>query len=262
MAILTYLSDFGTKNNYVAQMKAVALSMTDTKIVDITHEITPQNIREGAFVLQTAAPFFPIGTVHIAVVDPGVGTTRKGLVITTTSQILIGPDNGLLIPTARLLGNYTVYEIQNPRLMNYNISNTFHGRDIFTPIAAHILNGILFEEIGPVITDYVNLDFGTPEITNKTATGKIIYIDSFGNIITNIDGSKLRKILDFDKKIMLFIGDKRKEIKFVKSYGFVKKGEILATIGSSNRLEISMNQENASSKLGVKPDDEIKILFN
>lgn len=262
MKLMTFLSDFSNKSNYVPQMKGVALSMTDVKIVDITHDITPHNIREGAFVLQTTVPFFPVGTVHVAVVDPGVGTTRRGIVVTTKTHILVGPDNGLLIPAARYLGNFTVYEIANPNLMLNPISNTFHGRDVFIPVAAHILNGVIFEHIGHIINDFVNLDFGRFEITDKTVTGKIIYIDNFGNIITNIDGFKLRQVLSYDKKIMLFSGSKKLEIPFVKSYNFVKKGELLATVGSSNLLEISLNQGKAGKKLGAKPDDEVKILFN
>ena len=260
--ILTFLSDFGMKSSYVSQMKAVALSITnDVHIVDITHEITPHNVREGAFVLKTAVPFFPTGTVHVAVVDPGVGTNRKGIVITTESQILIGPDNGLLIPAAQVLGHYIVYEIQNTRFMLKLVSNTFHGRDIFTPVAAHILNGVLFEEIGPVVNDYVKIDFEGFKITNNTAIGKIVYIDGFGNIITNIEGDRLQQVLEYGKKIMLFINGKQQEIPFVKTYGSVKPGEILATVGSHRYLEISVNQGNAALKLDVKPDDEVKIFF-
>jgi len=262
MKIMTFLSDFGNKSNYVSQMKGVALSMTDARIVDITHDITPHNIHEGAFVLQTSVPYFPIGTVHVAVVDPGVGTSRQGIVITTRTQILVGPDNGLLIPAARRLGDFTVYEIENPDLMLSAVSNTFHGRDVFTPVAAHILNGVVFEQIGPFVNDFVNLDFGRFEITDKIVTGKIIYVDSFGNIITNIDGFRLRRVVGYDKKIILSIGRRRLEIPFVKSYNFVKKGELLATIGSSNLFEIALNQGSASEKLKLKPDDEIKILFN
>ena len=217
MKLLTFLSDFGNKSSYVSQMKGIALSMTDARIIDITHHITPQDIRGGAFVLMSSIRHFPVGTVHVAVVDPGVGTVRRGIVITTQTQILVGPDNGLLIPAARSLGDFTVYEITNPNLMLKTISYTFHGRDIFTPVASHILNGVLFDQIGPIITDYINLDFGKCEITSKSASGKIIYIDGFGNIISNIDGLKLRKVLDFDKDIMVLIGEKKLKIPFMKS---------------------------------------------
>jgi S-adenosylmethionine hydrolase len=262
MKLMTFLSDFSNKSNYVSQMKGVALSMTETKIVDITHDILPHNIREGAFVLRTTVPYFPVGTVHVAVVDPGVGTARRGIVVTTKTHILVGPDNGLLIPTAKFLGNFTVYEITNPNLMLNPISNTFHGRDVFIPIAAHILNGIKFEDIGPVVNDFINLDFGSFEIIDNSVIGKIIYIDNFGNIITNIDGFKIRQVLSYDKNIKLTIGNKNFAIPFVKSYGFVKKGELLATVGSSNLLEISLNQGNAEKKLKIKPDDEIKFILS
>jgi len=262
MKIITFLTDFGTKNSYVSQMKGVASSITDARLVDITHNVTPHNIREGAFNLFTAVEYFPIGTVHISVVDPGVGTNRKGLVITTGSQILIGPDNGLLMPAARLLGDFTIYEITNPKYMLNSISNTFHGRDVFTPVAAHIANGVAFEEIGEKTDDFVDFDFGKCEITSKTATGKVIYIDDFGNIITNINSINLRKFLQFDQKIMVFIGDTKKEVMFVKSYNYVKQGQIMATIGSSNFLELDVNCGNVAKKLNVKIDDEVKILFN
>jgi S-adenosylmethionine hydrolase len=235
--------------------------MTDATIVDISHEITPHNVFEGAFVLMTAVPYFPVGTVHVAVVDPGVGTMQRGIVITTKTQILVGPDNGLLIPAARALGDFTVYEIVNQKLLPSFVSNTFHGRDIFTPVAAHILNGILFEQIGPVIKDFISLDFGNFEIDNKTAIGKVIYVDNFGNIITNINGFTLKQMLSFDKKVLLYVGKKKFEISFVKSYNFVKSGSLLATIGSSNYLEIALNQGNAAKKLGVKPGYTVKILF-
>jgi S-adenosylmethionine hydrolase len=261
MKLITFLSDFGSNSSYVSQMKGAALSFTDARIIDITHDIRPHDIREGAFVLYSSVPYFPSGSVHVAVVDPGVGTDRRGIVITTPSQILVGPDNGLLIPVARFLGNFTVYKIENIKLMMPFVSNTFHGRDIFSPVAAHILNGLLFEQIGPIISDFVDFSFGDFEIKNSSAVGKIIYIDSFGNIITNIDGIKFRNQLDFENNVTFFIGKKTFKAKFVKSYNFVKKGDALLTIGSSNYLEISINQNNAAKKLGAKTDDDIKILF-
>lgn len=261
MKLITFLSDFGSKSNYVPQMKGVAHSMTNAKTVDITHDITPHNIREGAFVLYSSIPFFPKGSVHVAVVDPGVGTYRRGIVVTTPSQIFIGPDNGLLIPAARNLGDFRVYEIKNQSLMKNPVSSTFHGRDVFSPVAAHILNGVLFDSIGPIVKDYVDLDFGNFEISEKSAKGKIIYIDSFGNIVTNVDGLKLRSVLDYDKNVTVFIGTDNFKAKFVKSYNFVKKGELLTAIGSCNLFEIALNQGNAAKKLNVKPDDDVKVLF-
>ena len=262
MKIITFLSDFGTKDGYTAQMKAVALDITDARLIDITHEITPQNIREGAFILRNVVPFFPTGTVHVAVVDPGVGTERRNIFITTNRHILIGPDNGLLMPTAHFLGNYVVYEITNENYMLRSVSTTFHGRDIFTPIAAHITNGVSFQDIGRRIDDFIDLDFGQAKLRENAARGQVIYIDRFGNIITNITKEILSKGLVYNKKIMIFSGDTNIEIPFVKSYGYVKKRELLATIGSSDLLEIGINQGNAAKKLAIKEDDKVEILFS
>jgi len=261
MQIISFLTDFGTKDSYVSQMRAIASSISDARIVDITHEITPHNIREGAYTLRCAAPFFPLGTVHVAVVDPGVGTTRRGILITTSKQILIGPDNGLLMPTAHYLGKYIVYEIKNEKYMLDSVSSTFHGRDIFTPVAAHITQGVPFEEIGEKIDDFVDLNFGKVEIDKSTAKSQVIYIDRFGNIITNLEKDDIMKNLSYDKNIMMYIGKKFLKIPFVKSYGYVKKNQILATIGSGNLLEIGINQGNAAKKLGIKEDDKLDLLL-
>ena len=261
MKIITFLTDFGMKSGYVAQMKGVISSIVDSRFVDITHDITPHDVREGAFILQSSVAYFPIGTVHVAVVDPGVGTARRGIIVATRSQILVGPDNGLLMPAAHFLGDFIVYEITNGRYMLNSISNTFHGRDVFSPVAAHIVNGIPFEEIGSRIYNFIDLNFGKGRIADRVATGKIIYIDRFGYIVTNIEGTELREVLDYDTKIAVFIGDKQQDISFVKSYSFVKKGQILATLNSGNLMEIGINQGNAARKLGVNLDDEIKVLF-
>jgi S-adenosylmethionine hydrolase len=259
MKILTFLTDFGSSSCYIAQMKGAALSLTDTNIIDITHNIKPHNIMEGAFVLLTTVPYFPVGTVHVAVVDPGVGTNRRSLVITTKTQILIGPDNGLLIPVAKYLGHFTVYEITNPDLFITPISKTFHGRDIFTPVAAHILNGVMFEKIGPIINDFIDLEISKFEISNKTITGKIIFVDDFGNIITNIDGDYIKKKLSYKEKLILKINNKRLTIPFVESYNFVEKGKLVALVNSSNFLEIAINKDNAAKRIGIKNYDSIKV---
>jgi S-adenosylmethionine hydrolase len=262
MKRITFLTDFGTKDGYVAQMKGVASSITDACLLDITHEVSPQNVREGAFLLWTTAPFFPIGTVHVVVVDPGVGTERKGLVITTKKQILIGPDNGILLPTAHLLGDFVVYEITNPKYMIHPLSRTFHGRDIFAPVAGYIARGVPFGDIGTKTTHYVDLRFDVGEHQGDRIVGKVIYSDSFGNVITNIPRDVLPTAIE-GKKITVISGDRQwEQIPFVPSYGFVRKDEVLLTIGSNQFLEISVNQGNAAQKLGLQPDAEIQLLIS
>lgn len=263
MKTITFTTDFGINNNYIAQMKAVVLSIaSDARLIDITHSISKHNIAEGAYVLETTIPYFPEGTVHVAVVDPGVGSVRRGIVVITKKQILVGPDNGLLIPVAKKLFPFQVYEIKNKNFMLKKIFNTFHGRDIFTPVAAHILNGVFFEEIGPIVNDYINLNLNQIEITQKGVTGKILYIDDFGNIITNIRMNLIFKYLKLNKKFIVNAGRHKKEMVFVETYSDVKKGDFLITNSSSDYLEISANQSKASEILKVKLGEEISIKFS
>jgi S-adenosylmethionine hydrolase len=259
MKRITFLTDFGTKGAYVAQMKGVVSGITDARIIDITHEVSPHNIREGAFLLWTTAPFFPMGTVHVAVVDPGVGTERKGLVITTKKQILVGPDNGILLPTAHLLGDFAVYEITNPRYMIHPLSRTFHGRDIFAPVAAYIVRGVPFGEIGTLTTHFVDMQFPLGEHRGDRIVGKVLYVDRFGNLVTNIPDDILPSDIE-GKKITVMSGDRRwDQVLCVPSYSYVKQGELLITVGSNHFLEISINQGDAAQSLGIQADSEVSL---
>ena len=263
MKTITFTSDFGINSNYPAQMKAVVLSIApDALLIDITHNISKHNIIGGAYVLQTTVPYFPDGSVHLCVVDPGVGSKRRGIIIVTKTQILVGPDNGLLTPVAKKLAPFQVYEIKNRNFMLKKISDTFQGRDIFAPVAAHILNGVLFEEVGPMIHDYIDLNLEETELTDKYVSGRVLYIDDFGNIISNISKHMLQKYLEIGKKVKIYIGKNRKEIPFVKTYSDVKKGAFLIANSSSGYLEISANQIKASDILKVKLGEKIKIKFS
>jgi S-adenosylmethionine hydrolase len=260
--IITFLTDFGLKDGYVAQMKAVALNISNAKLVDITHEINPHNVFQGAYILRTCVPFFPQGSVHVAIIDPGVGTNRRGIVISAGKHILVGPDNGLLLPVSHYFGDFIVYKIENEKFMKSSISQTFHGRDIFSPIAAHISNGISIEEIGSRITDFVDLDFGVYERKGNIIVGKIIHIDRFGNIITNISGDIILSNFNYNNEILIYVLDKTIKVPFVSSYGFIAKGKLLATIGSGNLFEIAINQGQAARKLSVKEQNKIEIILN
>jgi S-adenosylmethionine hydrolase len=255
--VITLLSDFG--DVYPASMKGVILSINpEADIVDISHSVPQYNVRAGAFMLMTIAKYFPSGTVHVAVVDPGVGTERRCIAIRAESEssgihYFVGPDNGLLIPAARSTGEFEVYEITNKNLVRKNISSTFHGRDIFAPVGAHISKGLAVSEVGKRIFDFVDLDFGEGKKRNGSLEGRIIFIDSFGNIVTNISSD----IVDFQHGDMLEIQGKR--IPFYSSYGFCKKDEPLALIGSHGYLEIAVNRGNATAFFGMKQGDEIIV---
>jgi S-adenosylmethionine hydrolase len=258
---LTFLSDFGNNSSYPAQMKAVALGLTNAQLIDITHDIQPHNIREGAFVLRTSAPYFPTGTVHVAVVDPGVGTNRRGLLITTKSQIFIGPDNGLLIPAAREIGDMQVYELTNEKMMRFPRSMTFDGRDVFTPAAAHVINGIAFERFGHQISDFISIDLSSVQDSGSTLRGEIIYIDKFGNIITNITKEMIINRLKKDVMIRISFGMKHYDMPFVPSYGYLIGNQMLATIGSNDFLEIAVNQGSAADMFNVCDGMLVTISF-
>jgi S-adenosyl-L-methionine hydrolase (adenosine-forming) len=262
MKIIAFLTDFGLKDGYVAQMKAVASTLTDARFIDITHDIAPQNIPEGAYILQTVTPYFPPGTIIVAVVDPGVGTKRKGLVITTKNHVLIGPDNGLLMPAAHTLGDFTVYEITNERLMNKPVSSTFHGRDIFAPVAAHITNGVPFVEIGPRTTDYVDYTIEPACIKEGCLSGKVVHIDRFGNVITNITSQQMAQYFEDQRMIRISIAGADKKMLFAPTYGCVSKGSPLATIGSTGFLELTVDHGNAAQELNLKQDDTFQIYLD
>jgi len=260
MHILSFLTDFGTSSGYVAQMKAVALSITQPiQFIDISHGIPAQNIRAAAFVLHSTVPFFPKGSVHVSVVDPSVGSKRKALVIITKSQILIGPDNGLLLPTAYRLGDFVVYEIANESLYHHPISDTFHGRDIFTPVAAHILKGMPFNQIGPKCTEYVDLRFPEPKIDGESIQGAVLYVDDFGNVITNITKNMLIEKYYQNKEIIVVMKDKVIKVPLVHSYDSREKGALLALFGSQGFLEFSINQGNAAYHLNVSQGAEFLL---
>ena len=256
--VITLLSDFG--DLYPASMKGVILCINpDANIVDISHSVPAQDIKAGAFVLMTTARYFPSGTVHVAVVDPGVGTHRRAIAIRAESteygvHFFIGPDNGLLIPAAGSIGDFEVYNISNDALFrDSDVSATFHGRDIFAPVDAHISNGFEIEKVGKRINDYTTLDFGNGVKNGDIIEGRIIFIDSFGNIITNIQS----EIVDYKSGDLLEIWGE--QVTFQSSYGFSSEGEPLVLTASHGYLEIAVNRGSAAQFFGKKQDDGIIV---
>ena len=248
--IITLLSDFGSF--YPAQMKGVILSRLQDKsgdkaseviFVDIAHDIPAQDVRAGAFALLSTVKFFPKGTIHIAVVDPGVGTGRRSLVVESGGQIFTGPDNGLLIPAALSLGRPTAYEISLP----VGASCTFHGRDVFAPAAALIAAGQPPASLGPRIRP-VDLSFGEAKRTARGIEATIIYVDRFGNLILN-----LQRLPAGDVMLMGI------RLKRVRTYGEGRRIEPLITLGSHGFAEIAINQGNAGEAFGLKAQDRIEL---
>jgi len=262
--ILGLLSDFGTKDGYVAAMKGVIYEISGAiTIVDISHDIAKQDVRNGAFVLATAAPFFPDEIVFVCVVDPGVGTERRGIVVEGKRHLYVGPDNGLLMLSAQREGIKHVYEITNRKYMRHKISATFHGRDIFAPVAAYLAVGTCPEEIGQEIMDYIVLSRAKATIEFTQISGEVIHVDGFGNIITNIILEDLKQIgVKFGNFLKMQIKTQVLNVRFLETYGKTQSGEFLALIGSNGFFEIAINQGNAAQKLDVSTGDIITISRN
>ena len=256
--LISLLTDFGIQDPYVAEMKAVILSICpDANIVDITHQVGKFNIRMGAFALATAAPHFPSRTIHLAVVDPGVGSNRRPIAIETNRSLYVGPDNGLLIPAASAEEIRHVYGITNISLMRNPISSTFHGRDVFSPVAANLALGLQLRKVGQEITDYVELSFAQAKYEDREFVCEVLHIDEFGNIITNINQKELN-VLGY-AKVIVRIGAKRFPARIVQTFSELRKGEIGILVGSRGLLEIVSSEANAATKLRVKIGDGLRV---
>ena len=238
--VITLTTDFGTRDPYVGIMKGIVLSINpDARLVDITHEIPAQDINNASFVIANSYEYFPSGTVHIGVVDPGVGGDRKNIGILTERYFFIGPDNGIFTIMSKKEKILEVREITNQPFILDKISDTFHGRDVFAPCAGHLSAGSFFSDIGPVIKNITSLEH--PELTENRniLTGEMVSIDSFGNLITNLSIERFR----------LFTGNHGFEIYYASErfnkigshYVDVDFGKPLVLFGSSGYLEISMN---------------------
>jgi S-adenosylmethionine hydrolase len=257
--IITLTTDFGLTDPYVAEMKAVILQICPAAtIVDVTHQIEKFNIRMGAYILASASPYFPEGTIHVAVIDPGVGTRRKAILIEAQKSFFVGPDNGVLALAAKNQGIEHVYEITNPKLMLPKISDTFHGRDIFAPAAAHLAKGTPPSEFGPEICKIVTPKFTKIIRRKDVVIGEVVHVDGFGNIITNFREKELES-MEIKGIINMKLKDTWLKLKLCRAYTEVEAQKPLAIIGSHNFLEISVNQGNAADTFKVKIGDKITI---
>jgi len=257
--VVTLTTDFGLKDPYAAEMKAAILSICPAAvIVDVTHEVEKFNVRMGAFVLASAAPYFPKGTVHLAVVDPGVGTERRSIIVQTKRGFFVGPDNGLLALAAEKQGVTGIREIVNPKLMLPSVSSTFHGRDVFAPAAAHLANEVPPSDFGPEIRDVVKPKFRKVKISKGALIGEVLHVDGFGNVITNISEQDKTK-LQAREWILAELPNRNLRLRFSKAYAEAKPKEALAIIGSHGYVELAVNQGNAAEAFHIKVGDMVKI---
>jgi len=252
--LITLLTDFGGVDPFVGVMKGVIYGIDpDVTLIDLTHGIAAQDVMAGAFALLTAYRYFPPGTLHLAVVDPGVGTERRALAILTTRYLFVGPDNGLLSWAAVDDGIRYVVSITNGDYLLPHPSATFHGRDIFAPAAAHLSLGVHPDELGERIDDPLVLDFPKQRYEGTyRITGTVIYVDRFGNLITNVrlTGDELPSITTITLKDTAIKG-------ISQTYREARPGEPLALVGSSGFVEIACNEASAAEVLGAGRGDEV-----
>ena len=250
--IITLITDFGTADTYAGVMKGVILSINAmARVVDITHEIAPQDVWGACFALQTAYSWFPKKTIHLVVVDPGVGSERRPLVIETENYFFIGPDNGVFTAVLAGQGKKSVYKITDSAFLLPEVSATFHGRDVFAPVAAHLAKGIPPSRMGTAVSDYVLLDWPQPvAVKAGTAEGQILHIDRFGNLITNFSRPYVRELTGGSDFYVRCAGKSINQV--VPSYAYAKPGHLCSVFGSSNFLEIAVAGGSAARVLKAK----------
>lgn len=251
--IITLITDFGLKDHFVGVMKGVIKNINpDVDIVDISHGIPAHDIPRAALMLRDSYRYFPAGTVHVVVVDPGVGSERKPIAVEALGHRFVGPDNGVFTYIYDEAPEYRVFGISNAEYMLRDISSTFHGRDIFSPVAAHLSKGLSPEELGAELSTVVTFTVNRPLIDGDVIRGRVNYIDGFGNLATNIPDRLLNEGV-----VVEVCGVEIEGIK--SSYGDVGKGELLAVIGGAGYLEISANSARASEVLGLGDEESGKI---
>jgi len=193
VSVITLTTDFGTYDWFVGTLKGVIADIAPkAKVIDLTHDLPPGDIRGGAFALEAGCRFFPKGTVHVAVVDPGVGSRRKAIAVQTASGVFVGPDNGVLSWALAKEKFVAIQVLENEDYFLHPVSQTFHGRDVFAPVAAHLSRGVPIKKFGPALKDFVRLDWPEPRRQRGGVEGEVVYIDRFGNAITNIGSELLR----------------------------------------------------------------------
>jgi S-adenosylmethionine hydrolase len=262
MSIITLLTDFGLSESFIGVMKGVIWTIApDVQIADLTHDIRPQNVLEAAFVIAEAAPYFPAGTVHVCVVDPGVGTARRPMAACIGGQYFVGPDNGLfslVIENNKIHSTPPIFiELNQRRFWLPQPSNSFHGRDIFAPVSAHLAKGVLLVELGDRFDDPVMVSAPKPVKTENGWQGKVIRVDHFGNLVTNFSCEQL----EAGAGVSLRVG-KHTITDFVTTFGNRPACSLIFMIDSDGHLAISVVNGSAADRLGIGVEEPVLLSFS
>ena len=250
MSVITLTTDFGTRDWFVGTMKGVIASLAPTtRVIDLTHDLPPGDIRGGAFALAASHRFFPKGAVHVVVVDPGVGSARKAIAVQTAKSVFVGPDNGVLSWALAKEKIRAIHALENEAYFLQPVSRTFHGRDVFAPVAAHLSRGVAIQKFGPALKDFVRLAWPEPRVQRGGFAGEVVYIDRFGNAITSLEG----RLLEAAGAALCEVHAKRRWNCPLKSfYQAVPPNRPIALVGSSGFVEIAVNGGSAEKALGVR----------
>ncbi|MEW6419069.1 MAG: SAM-dependent chlorinase/fluorinase [Nitrospirota bacterium] len=263
-AIITLTTDFGYKDPFVGIMKGVILNINPlANIVDITHDISPQNILEAAFAIEMSFESFPYKTIHVVIVDPGVGSVRRPILVITDHHYFIGPDNGVFSQIYNLVHEtLSVIHITAEHYFLPQRSATFHGRDIFAPVAAWLSRGINVSKFGDPITDYVNIPIPVPIVLEgNTIEGEVIYIDRFGNVTTNIRNQKIGELFADNPEGRLKVIAKGKEAPLKNYYSEAGDNGLYSLINSFGYLELFVRMGNASSDFGISVGEKVNVVL-
>ena len=260
MPIITLTTDFGRRDHYVACMKGVISQIAPkATMIDVTHEIEPGNVMQGAFVLRQTVGWFPAGTVHLAVVDPGVGTARRVIVAQYDEQYVVAPDNGLISMVHHHLAVREVRVVENGNLILPSVSATFHGRDVMAPVAAHLASGAKMRDIGPMADQVEVLQIDRPQVlADRTVQGQILYTDAFGNLITNISRDDVGLVYRQHPQAEVYVGEVSVG-RLCGTYADVPPGQPLAVVGGTDMLEISVNRGSAQDHFQPAPDTIVTV---
>ena len=253
-APIAILTDFGYRDHYVGAMKGVIAQIAPAaRVIDLSHGIPPQSIVAGALALRESWSYFPKRTIFLAVVDPGVGTERAPIAIETRAGArLVGPDNGLLALAAEAAVVRSAVKLTAARYRMQKVSSTFHGRDVFAPAAAYLWRGVALKSFGPRVPAIERLELDEPKPAANAIKGRVIYVDAFGNLISNIGRDALAQLKSgFRGQVAWVRINRNAPMKTVEAYGYALKGALLATIGSFNLLEVAVRDGNAARRLGV-----------
>jgi S-adenosylmethionine hydrolase len=254
--LVTLTTDFGQTSPYVAAMKGVILGINPAaRILDLSHQLPPQDLRHTDYFLTGAIPYFPPGVIHVVVVDPGVGTERNLLYVEVGGHQLLLPDNGCWTLLARQVGaTPLVRRLSERRFWREPVSNTFHGRDILAPVAGHLSLGIEPALLGPVVTEWQSLEMPQPHVGCNSITGEVFMVDDFGNLITNIPAKMVAQPPD-----VLLVNKQSKAFRWVRTYGEAKPGQLVALISSSGYVELAVAQGSAAQQLKARQGTEVTI---